>query len=393
MRIRMCVAAAIAFGATAVGGATSQAGELPDGGEMMFQPTAEEETFVVPGGVYSLEVDLVGADGAGTASAAGGRGARVEGTLAVEPGQVFYVNVGGNGSGRIGGFNGGANGGATTQVAPGGGGGATDIRTISRFQPGTLDSRVVVAGGGGGGGASGGVNQNMTPGLAGGAGGNVGSNGSGGSGPSAGTAGGGGGQGTAVAGGGAGSPGNDPNNNCDPASAATAGQAGFGGSGGSGFCGTGSGGGGGGGFFGGGGGGAGANNTSGGVAAYPGGGGGGPGSSLVPSGFASSVSDPGVDPSAYFAWTLPGTQIDAGPKGKIQTRGKFKMKSFEFSSVSPDIDRFECKLDQREFKPCSSPKEVRLKLGRHTFKVRAVQIDGSYDTTPAKRKVRVVKRK
>lgn len=142
-----------------------------------FTYTGGEQTFVVPDGVAQLAVNAVGAPGGGTqaSTAVGGRGGTAYGVVAVTPGDVVYVEVGGAGGigqtavypaygpGGAGGFNGGATGGdggydtnAGGPLAPpgddggGGGGGASDIRTVSAGAAGSLTSRLVVAAGGGG---------------------------------------------------------------------------------------------------------------------------------------------------------------------------------------------------------------------------------------------------
>src|SRR4051812_47740295 len=84
-----------------------------------FGYTATEQAFTVPAGVTSLDVHAVGVDGRGCQA----RGALVDAELAVAPGQVLYVEVGGQD-----GFNGGGSG-----VLHGGNGGdATDVRSVSR---------------------------------------------------------------------------------------------------------------------------------------------------------------------------------------------------------------------------------------------------------------------
>jgi hypothetical protein len=114
-------------------------------------------TYVVPPRVTALRIDMAGAAGGGTPSdgVMPGLGGRVEATLAVTPGQVLYITVGGVGQigsyQASGGAGGGYNGGAHTQgiISPSycyGGGGATDIRTGGAG----LANRVLVAGGGGG---------------------------------------------------------------------------------------------------------------------------------------------------------------------------------------------------------------------------------------------------
>jgi hypothetical protein len=93
------------------------------------------------------------------------------GDLSVTPGQVMYVQVGGNGStasNAQGGFNGGGNVGATS--AGGSGGGASDVRLAPRAAAGSLDTRLVVAAGGGGGGGGDTVDDSISGGSGGGAG-------------------------------------------------------------------------------------------------------------------------------------------------------------------------------------------------------------------------------
>lgn len=137
-------------------------------GTASYSFTGGEDCYEVPAGVHSLQVEATGAPGAGNtpdATAVGGLGAIVTGTVAVTPGQTLYVNVGGPGQPAAGGFNGGGNG-ITSSVGgfgtsrSGGGGGGTDLRTCSRSAVScpsvtTLGSRLIIAGGGGGAGAVG----------------------------------------------------------------------------------------------------------------------------------------------------------------------------------------------------------------------------------------------
>jgi CSLREA domain-containing protein len=84
--------------------------------------------------------------------------------------------------------------------------------------------------------------------------------------------------------------------------------------------------------------------------------------------------------------TPPETRITKGPKAKTRSR---KAK-FKFSSSEPG-SKFECKLDRKRFKRCSSPKTYKgLKPGKHVFKVRAVDKAGNVDPTPAKKKFKVL---
>ncbi|HEX5012933.1 MAG TPA: hypothetical protein VFV72_02150 [Candidatus Limnocylindrales bacterium] len=221
-----------------------------------FSYSGDEQQFVVPAGVTRIHVALIGAKGGNNtdATAFGGPGSVVDGVLNVTPGQVLFVEVGGNGTNAAGGFNGGGNPGS---AQAGGGGGASDLRTIGRASAGTLASRLVIAAGGGGGGggfngAHGGPGDtNGVSSCCGGFAGQAGSDVGGGNGGAG-----------SVVGGSAGTPGSSGNGGPGGAPLGLA----FGG------------GGGGGGYFGGGGGGGGGNTGT--VSSGHGGGGGG-GSSLT----------------------------------------------------------------------------------------------------------------
>jgi PKD repeat protein len=116
--------------------------------------SGDVQTFTVPDGVTSLNLECWGAEGGrssscGPGTAAAGKGGYASGTLAVTPGATVYMYVGGQGSPVVGdgygggGYNGGADGHAGYSS---GGGGATDIRIGGTM----LAHRVLVAGGGGG---------------------------------------------------------------------------------------------------------------------------------------------------------------------------------------------------------------------------------------------------
>jgi DNA-binding beta-propeller fold protein YncE len=81
----------------------------------------------------------------------------------------------------------------------------------------------------------------------------------------------------------------------------------------------------------------------------------------------------------------PETTITKKPKKKA-TRRKAK---FGFTSDDPEAG-FECKIDKKAFKPCISPKKYRVKPGRHRFQVRATDLFGNEEPTPAKFKWKVL---
>jgi hypothetical protein len=118
-----------------------------------FSFTGAEQSYTVPAGVSSLSVTAVGAPGGGPSSGglAPGRGAVVSGVVDVAPGQVLYVEVGGNGGSSVGGFNGGGDSGTRNGLSVYGGGGGSDVRTLP-MSAGAIssNSRLIVAAGGGG---------------------------------------------------------------------------------------------------------------------------------------------------------------------------------------------------------------------------------------------------
>jgi hypothetical protein len=239
--------------------------------------TPGQNTFMVPAGVSSISVTAVGGAG-GACFQAGGEGASVAGTFAVQPGQQLAVDVAGPGSACPGdgtgaaGVGGGGAGGTGGGSSAGGGGGASEVSS-GPVSPGVPSDLLIVAGGGGGT-AEGGGGQ----------GGNAGSPGLNGA------LGLGGGAGSATAGGAGGADLDGPINGV----AGTFGQGGAGGSGG-----AVGGGGGGGGYYGGGGGG-------GSIGGPPVGGGGG-GSSFLAAG-ATNTSGPTpttAAPTVTITYTAP----------------------------------------------------------------------------------------
>jgi hypothetical protein len=301
--------------------ASAPAASAAETASRSFTTTGESE-FLVPAGVTSMQVKLVG--GAGSPSAGrvslGGAGALVTATVAVTPGETLFAEIGGyyevtspdfpveatNGGGAYGG-----------QFA-GAGGGATDVRTCSSNPSNpidplgcageqTLQTRLLVAGGGGGAGG-----ESVEPGIDGGTGGNAGSSGGGGDANGEFELEGGGGGGAATQG----APGGAGDHSTPHGTQASAGQLGRGGNGGGDELGdyaTAGGGGGGGGIFGGGGGGSGESDYGGNPEA--GGGGGGGGSSGVPTGvsgvsaIAIATAAHSAIPEALFTWTRPAPSV------------------------------------------------------------------------------------
>lgn len=135
-------------------------GAFGAGGTQTFSYTGAEQTFVVPGGVSLLTVDMTGAESgrAGLSSGNGQKGGRLQATLACTPGETLRVFPGGkgvngsSGTAGAGGLYAGGNGLNGTTSGGGGGGGQSYIK-----QGGTTDAfRVMVAAGAGGGSSAGG---------------------------------------------------------------------------------------------------------------------------------------------------------------------------------------------------------------------------------------------
>jgi len=170
------------IGCSAVGGTTTDGGKtyvFTKNDTIVYGYTGSDQTYTVPAGVTSIDVEMWGGGGGGGNAGgwsygfAGGGGGYTTGTLAVTPGQVLTVMVGAGGTnGSIANTNPSYGGGARscntgTDCRYGGqGGGRSAIRYSS--------ADVITAGGGGGGGSS----RVATGELGGGGGGNAGADGS-----------------------------------------------------------------------------------------------------------------------------------------------------------------------------------------------------------------------
>lgn len=75
----------------------------------------------------------------------------------------------------------------------------------------------------------------------------------------------------------------------------------------------------------------------------------------------------------------------AAPRRSRKTSATFGFSSNEAGS------KYECKFDAKPYRPCTSPVHVRVKFGKHTFKVRAIDRAGNVDPTPASAPYRVIR--
>jgi len=83
----------------------------------------------------------------------------------------------------------------------------------------------------------------------------------------------------------------------------------------------------------------------------------------------------------------PVTTIKKGPKKTVKTTKSKAKAKFVFEADEPAS--FKCSLDKKAFKGCASPKTVKVKPGKHSFKIRATDEDGGgSDTITYKWKVK-----
>jgi subtilisin-like proprotein convertase family protein len=86
--------------------------------------------------------------------------------------------------------------------------------------------------------------------------------------------------------------------------------------------------------------------------------------------------------------TPPETTITKKPKTGFRHTSKIRFTSNEAGAT------FQCKVDSKKFKPCSSPLKLKnLKFGKHKFQVRAIDAAGNVDPSPARAKWTVIRKR
>jgi hypothetical protein len=76
------------------------------------------------------------------------------------------------------------------------------------------------------------------------------------------------------------------------------------------------------------------------------------------------------------------TVLTKTPAKKVTTRKRRKKVTFAFSSPQANVT-FECSIDGAALTACTSPLTKKLRKGKHTFAVRAVNASGEPDASPA----------
>lgn len=77
----------------------------------------------------------------------------------------------------------------------------------------------------------------------------------------------------------------------------------------------------------------------------------------------------------------PATRLTLHPSGRLTTRAKWRRVAFRFAASEPG-SRFRCKLDRNPFRDCASPRTYRVEVGRHAFRVFAIDRAGNADPSP-----------
>jgi Ca2+-binding RTX toxin-like protein len=88
---------------------------------------------------------------------------------------------------------------------------------------------------------------------------------------------------------------------------------------------------------------------------------------------------------------VPATSLLHRPPRVVFATGRWRWVSFAFRS-SEAGSTFRCRVDRGPFKPCRSPRRYRLGLGRHAFRVFAIDAAGNRDRTPAVLSFRIRRR-
>lgn len=87
----------------------------------------------------------------------------------------------------------------------------------------------------------------------------------------------------------------------------------------------------------------------------------------------------------------PQTRLAAHPRALLFTAKKWRQVAFRFASDEAG-SRFRCRLDAKPYRPCASPRVYPVRIGRHAFRVFAIDPAGNRDATAALFRFRVRRR-
>jgi hypothetical protein len=88
----------------------------------------------------------------------------------------------------------------------------------------------------------------------------------------------------------------------------------------------------------------------------------------------------------------PLTSITKGPPDRVKTKRKRAKVTFEFTADEAGAT-FECSLDGAPFAGCSSPYTVKVRKGPHQIAIRATDVGGNLEGTPASDSFKVKRKK
>jgi len=104
------------------------------------------------------------------------------------------------------------------------------------------------------------------------------------------------------------------------------------------------------------------------------------------------VPPPAPPPPTKPDRTAPRTKLLHRPPPIVRVAPRHRAAAI-FRFGASESSRFECKLDAKPFRRCRSPLRTRLAIGRHSFKVVAIDAAGNRDKTPALAHIRVLPRR
>lgn len=89
--------------------------------------------------------------------------------------------------------------------------------------------------------------------------------------------------------------------------------------------------------------------------------------------------------------TPPRTELLRHPPALLRVAPRHRA-AVVFRFAASERSRFECRPDAKPYRRCGSPFRAHLAIGRHVFRVFAIDAAGNRDRTPALFHVRVVAR-